>query len=737
MNDVGAGIGFSAIDLADAPDFDLGDLRVRPALRSVEMAGETRHLEPKVMQVLVALAAARPRVVARDRLIEQCWGGRIVGDDALNRCILALRRLARSFDPPPFSIETTPRVGHRLIERPPLSTTATVTAPPVQRTLWTILVLVVLAAACVAAVLLLRANRAAGPASIAVLPFRNLSAGDPYFAEGVGEEILDRLSREPRFRVVGRNSAAKFRDADLRDAGRALGVDYILEGSVQSRGDRVRVSAALAQTSDGMRLWSGSYDRDLDDIFAIQSEIGASVADSLDRQILRRAPLRGPLVTDGETYQLYLNARGMLRARDPRLAQTAVEMLRQAIRRDPGYAPAWSSLAQALRLRANAGGAEDVIAATVEGERYARHALRLAPDLAEAHGVLGMLLGFASPEAQYHIRRAAALDPNNAEQLFWLGNSEADSGRFARALQTYARAVRLDPLWLRPVEAITEDYAEMGRREKAEAIAASSLANDPAARHMTLAQIAWISGDISEAARHLSIVAKSDSAFNQYARLRLGDAAVALGRSPPPSGGDRVDGIEQIAMKAAPSPGVWQARNRSAAAAEVWEYHNIMAAKLMLGAGRVPELLAAYDRPVGLFGFHPGKALPVNHLRAAPVVALALRRGGRAAEAGRLLARADATIRAIYARGPVPFWFDADAAAIAATQGRADQALTMLERAVARGWTHRSAPDDLPGLADEPAFASLRGLPRFKAIEARLAAWREREKRETATLEIF
>src|SRR5688572_29123616 len=107
------------INLAETPDFDLGSLHVSPARRQVRMHGEDRELEPKVAQVLVALASARPGVVSRDRLIEQCWDGRIVGDDALNRCIVALRHLAKEFSPEPFAIETVPRVGYSLVERPP------------------------------------------------------------------------------------------------------------------------------------------------------------------------------------------------------------------------------------------------------------------------------------------------------------------------------------------------------------------------------------------------------------------------------------------------------------------------------------------------------------------------------------------------------------------------------------------------------------------------------------------
>ena len=163
--------------------------------------GERRlALEPKVAQVLIALATARSEVVSRDRLIEQCWDGRIVGDDALNRCIVALRHLAKEFSPEPFAIETVPRVGYCLIERQPKRQRFR-TGKNARIALAALIVLVLVAGVLAFAWPQLR-NADTSPASIAVLPFRSLSAGDPYFAEGIGEEILGQLAREPQFRIA-------------------------------------------------------------------------------------------------------------------------------------------------------------------------------------------------------------------------------------------------------------------------------------------------------------------------------------------------------------------------------------------------------------------------------------------------------------------------------------------------------------------------------------------------------
>ena len=337
------------IELGEIADFDLGGVRVSPARREVSLNSARRELEPKVAQVLVALAAARPHVVSRDRLIEQCWDGRIVGDDALNRCIVALRHLAREFSPPPFAIETVARVGYCMIERATDDATETLRKASLRPGVMIAgLLALAVAAAGVAYAWSRNGASEADAASIAVLPFRNLSDGNPYFAQGIGEEILDQLSREPEFRVAGNVSSSQFgKDPDIRQVARQLDVNYVLEGSVRTQGKRVRVNTYLLRGSDGKRMWSESYDGDLDDILAIQQRIGGGVAGALTRK-LAHAPSGQARAVNGEAYAHYLNARGLLRSGNPQLGQEAVDLLRESIRLDPDFAPSWASLADAL-----------------------------------------------------------------------------------------------------------------------------------------------------------------------------------------------------------------------------------------------------------------------------------------------------------------------------------------------------------------------------------------------------
>jgi hypothetical protein len=175
--------------------------------------------------------------------------------------------------------------------------------------------------------------------------------------------------------------------------------------------------------------------------------------------------------------------------------------------------------------------------------------------------------------------------------------------------------------------------------------------------------------------------------------------------------------------------------NRNAAAADLYRDDNHMAAKLMLKAGRAGELAATYNSRIGLLSIRSNEPVRADQLHEVAVVALALRQAGRTAEADRLLGKANSTISAVYRQTTIPFLLDADVAAILAVQGRHDQALSMLERALRRGWTD-SANTDLGDIEDEPAFTSLRGRPRFERIRRSLAARLARERAETIQLRI-
>jgi len=713
-------------------------MQILPAERAVVVNGDRRELQPRVMQVLVALAHARPAVVSRDRLIEQCWDGRVVGDDALNRCILALRHLAHEFSPLPFTIGTVPRVGHRLVV--PFEKHAPSGTQAGKSRRW--------AMAAALAILLLsvagffiwqQRGRGPEPASIAVLPFRNLGAGDPYFAEGIGEETLAQLAREPQFRVTGASSSSQLpKDLDFGEMGRRLNAKYLLEGSVRRQGDRVRVNANLVRASDGIHLWSETYDGKLDDIFLIQRRIGGAIAGALQRKLVRRPNIAGPLVTNGEAYNLYLTARGLIRTRSRFGSQTASSLLRDAIKLDSNFAPAWSALAQSTYYELSADGSEAVIAVLPKARAYAQRALRLAPDLADAHLALGLLLPAGSPEAVAHLRRAAELDPNNAENLIGLGSALMASGEFDRELAVYRRAQETDPLWFRATGELAIRLAEMGRRAEAQTIARRGLAHNETNLHMLLGRVDFVVGDYSETARHWSIVAKANSPrWTARAQEGIDEVKVTLGlnRAPMGSSATFLSLARPVSVwnDGPPARSVWQMCNRSPVAADVYRDDNHIGAKLMLNSGRARELAATYDGPVGLLSLRPTDSLRADQLHEVAVVALALMQAGRRAEARRLLNEANTKIAVLYRQHAIPFDLDADVAAVWAVQGKRDRALRMLDRALKRGWTH-AGPTDLPDLADEPAFRALHGITRFERIRRKLADHLARERAETVQI---
>ena len=259
--------------------------------------------------------------------------------------------------------------------------------------------------------------------------------------------------------------------------------------------------------------------------------------------------------------------------------------------------------------------------------------------------------------------------------------------------------------------------------------------------HILLGRIAWIFGDFSEAARHWSITARANSPrWSPRARMGVADVRMIVGIDPHPAGCTSpafitVHQRSDVAIGSPPTQSAWQRHNRDGTAADVYRDDNHMAAKLMLKAGRGKELAATYDGPAGLLSLRPNGSVRADQLHEAAVVALALRQAGRSGDADLLLAQAASTIATVYRQQAIPFALDADVAAIWAVQSRRDQALSMLERAMRRGWTD-SANTDLPDIEDEPAFASLRGQARFERVRASFAAHLSRERTETMRLRL-
>jgi TolB-like protein/Flp pilus assembly protein TadD len=293
--------------------------------------------------------------------------------------------------------------------------------------------------------------------SIAVLPFENLSEdkSNAYFTEGIQDEILTRLSKIADLKVISRTSTQRYESApdNLREIGHQLGVANLLEGSVQKNGDAVRVNVQLIKAADDSHLWADTYDRKLTDIFAVESEIAKTIADTLQaklnssaEQVLASRPTDNP-----EAHELYLKGRYFWNRRTGENLRKAADYFQQAINLDPSYALAYSGLADChvlLPLYPGLGSnPRDELPKALEA---ARKAVELDDSLAEAHTSLARALAsdLQLPAAMSEFNRAIELNPNYATAHQWFGECLQSQGRVEDGVAELKRAQELDPLSL-------------------------------------------------------------------------------------------------------------------------------------------------------------------------------------------------------------------------------------------------------------------------------------------------
>jgi len=285
--------------------------------------------------------------------------------------------------------------------------------------------------------------------SIAVLPFVNLSADKDkeYFSDGISEELSNLLAKIPQLQVTARTSSFSFKGKNVAvpEIARQLHVTHVLEGSVRMSGNQMRITAQLVDAATDKQVWSETYDRKVDDVFAIQDEIAADVVKQLKVKILGAAPKARQ--TDPETYTLYLQATQLTRQRTAEGFAQGEALLRRALEIDPRYVPAWSLLASTVVNEVTIG-ARSRDQAFPEARAAATKALELDPRYARAHASLGSLAIFEDdiPAAARHFERALELDPTD---LVVLGNSSAvlkGLGRLNEAIALDEAVVRRDPV---------------------------------------------------------------------------------------------------------------------------------------------------------------------------------------------------------------------------------------------------------------------------------------------------
>jgi len=289
-------------------------------------------------------------------------------------------------------------------------------------------------------------------ASVAILPFADMSPArdHEYFCDGIAEEIINALCCVRGLRVASRTSAFQFkgRSADVREIGKALGVGAVLEGSVRKAGDRVRITAQLVSAADGYHLWSESYDRQLEDVFAIQSDIAQRLVRALrgaltpsENALLERGGTR-----NAQAYDLYLRGQQLLREYSDGAATAAIPLFRSAIGHDPQFAQAHAGLASALAIkglwRIDMSEAE-----TVEALGASERALALEPYIPEAHVARACVLSMQgrNDEAARGFEEAIRLNPSAHMTYHLYGRHAFGVGDMEKAIELYRSAIRLEP----------------------------------------------------------------------------------------------------------------------------------------------------------------------------------------------------------------------------------------------------------------------------------------------------
>jgi len=335
--------------------------------------------------------------------------------------------------------------------------------------------------------------------SIAVLPFVNRSRGeeDEYFSDGLADELLNVLTKIRGLRVAARASSFQFKgkNEDLAVIGEKLNVATLLDGSVRKAGNRVRISVQLVKAADRVQLWSETYDRSLEDIFAVQDDIAESVVKELRTTLFGQAPdsdasgraqAEVAVAAKGygsnpEAHRLYLQGKYFIERLTEEDTVKGLQYLREAVALDPAHAAAWAELS---RAHSNAGGYgwEPVVEAYRKARAAAERALALAPDLADVHVRLSGIQRTHDRDwkaAEASVRRALALAPGDADVLRSAGALAQGLGRLEEAESHFRRAVERDPLSAGGYNALAMLYRAMGRLQDCERAYRKSLELSP------------------------------------------------------------------------------------------------------------------------------------------------------------------------------------------------------------------------------------------------------------------
>jgi TolB-like protein/DNA-binding winged helix-turn-helix (wHTH) protein len=429
--------------------FQVGEWLANPRNETISRGDETRHLEHKVMQTLLVLAQSAGTVVTRDQFLETVWQGRVVNEEALSRAISLLRAALDDNAHEPRYVQTIPRTGYRLVA--PVSVPVGMPLPQPEaaarrsRVLaWAGAALVLVCAVALAAWWLWPIAAEAHYDSVAVLPFVSLDGGDDaYFAAGLTEELGSALARVDGLRVVSASWVREFKAEELRSRAH---VSAVTEGTVRRRGERLRISARVVDASSGEQLWADTWERDLQDIFAVQSEIATAIVASL-RGTFDTPPSIEPPSRNTSAYRDFLLGRYHIGRRGAVNIHRGIALLEQAVAADAGFVEAQLKLAEGYALLPSYED-RDEDAMLVRAEEILDN-LGPKPGAADPTRSLRGFIALRRGqwiEAEEEFTRALDTSATDVDALLWRSVLHAAVGYLDRARIDAEKAISIDPL---------------------------------------------------------------------------------------------------------------------------------------------------------------------------------------------------------------------------------------------------------------------------------------------------
>jgi DNA-binding SARP family transcriptional activator/TolB-like protein/Tfp pilus assembly protein PilF len=600
------------------------------------------------------------------------------------------------------------------------------------------------AAVAAIALLLLRDTiappaRPAGPVLIAVLPFEQQN-DQGFLASGLWEHTRAALTRNTSLQVLGRATTAAMVEQKVApdEYLKRFGVSHLLEGTVRRDGQQVLVSVSLSRTSDGVAIWQKMFRGRMGEPFGLQDAIANGIEGNLRSHLAPQGGRRAEqIATTPEVYGLYSEARTLIASREREGIKRAEALLRQAVKTDPNYAPAWALLGAAIKFNGRMAIADSVRRA--EALAAVKRALAFAPNLAQAHATLAILEGDSSPAAERPLRRAVALDPSYAEAWNWLGNSLNSQYRYAEALAAYDRATEIDPLLQPAVSNFAVTADRLGDRAAANRLLQriTKAGASPILTGSLRADQFLQRGDYSAAItalRKLGLDANGHPPRMLW--INWVETLTAIGRP------DLLHAVTECPDWYGPllegkilPPETFG--GRAVLPEEFWTsmFFSNPASRAMVNRGQSARLVRIYR--AGYRNADEFISTTSRHdmlIGLAPTLAVALKFVGFADEGDYILAAA-----ARNAQPGLKSFVNGETrgqmAVIKAAQGERAQALALLDSAVGAGWLPdgRSNPLDL---AEEPGFRDLRGDPRFEAARTRILNHIARERAELGPLTI-